>query len=96
MSRIGDGKRTPLGATEALARARAARPDASGRVDADDPLALAAGERVAVTPDDTQRGRVEGELMHLQWNEVALRRRDERCGEVLVHFPRLGYRVTRA
>lgn len=96
MSRIGDGKRTAISATAAFARARAARPEASGGIDPHDALPLAAAERVAVTPDDTQRGSVTGELVTLQWNEVAVRRRDARCGDVVVHFPRMGYRVTRA
>jgi glutathione S-transferase len=96
MSRIGDGERNSVSATEAFARARAARPGPSVGVDAQDPLAFAAGERVVVTPDDTRRGGVEGDLVTLQWNEVAVRRRDERCGEVVVHFPRMAYRVTRA
>jgi glutathione S-transferase len=96
MSRIGDGKRTPITAAEAFARAREARPEPSGGIDGHDTLPLAADERVTVTPDDTQRGGVTGELVTLQWNEVAVRRRDARCGEVVVHFPRMGYRVTRA
>ena len=95
VQRIGEGKRTAIPAVDAFARARAARSIPGAGVDPRDPLALTAGDRVTVTPDDTKRGGVNGELVTLQWNEVALRQRDERCGEVLVHFPRMGYRVTR-
>ena len=38
-------------------------------------------------------GAVQGTLVALDWNEVAVRRSHPRCGEVVVHFPRLGYRV---
>ena len=62
-------------------------------VDAADPLALAAGARVEVAPDDTMRGGVQGELVALTWDGVTVRRSDPRCGDVHVHFPRIGYRV---
>jgi glutathione S-transferase len=55
---------------------------------------LRAHMRVEVCPDDTRRGATQGELVSLDWNEVGVLRRDPRCGEVIVHFPRLGYRVT--
>jgi hypothetical protein len=50
--------------------------------------------RVEVTADDTRRGAVQGTLAALDWNEVGVSRTDARCGNVVVHFPRLGYRVT--
>ena len=34
-----------------------------------------------------------GELVIARLDEVAVRRRDERAGEVIVHFPRVGYQV---
>jgi hypothetical protein len=55
---------------------------------------LRAHMRVEVSPDDTRRGAVQGELVSLDWNEVGVLRHDARCGEVIVHFPRLGYRIT--
>jgi hypothetical protein len=30
----------------------------------------------------------------LDWNEIGVAREHPQCGEVVVHFPRLGYRVT--
>jgi hypothetical protein len=49
---------------------------------------------VEVSPDDTQRGGVRGAVVSAGCNEIAVLRTDPRCGEVVVHFPRLGYRVT--
>ena len=55
---------------------------------------LRAGMRVEVTPDDTRRGAVQGTLVALDWNEIGVSRTHAQCGSVVVHFPRLGYRVT--
>jgi hypothetical protein len=49
-----------------------------------------------VTPDDYGKVPVAGELVTLTLHEIAVRRRDERAGEVVVHFPRLGYVVAPA
>ena len=54
-----------------------------------------AGDLVQVTPDDYGRIPVTGTLVTLQLREVAIRRIDPRAGEVVVHFPRMGYRVER-
>jgi hypothetical protein len=48
-----------------------------------------------VTPDDYGRIPVTGELVTLNVDEVALRLRSAPVDEVIVHFPRLGYRVER-
>jgi hypothetical protein len=65
-------------------------------VAASDPLGLKEGQRVTVTPDDYGKVPVAGELVTLQLQEVAVRRIDERAGEVIVHFPRIGYVVEAA
>jgi glutathione S-transferase len=92
---LGEGSRSPLSAAESHALARANSPLRSGlEVDATDPLALSAGMLVEVAPDDTLRGGVQGELVALTWDGISVRRRDPRCGEVHVHFPRIGYRIT--
>ncbi len=96
MGAIGNGDRGELVGREALAIARAAEPAPGGGVDPSDPLGLAAGERVMVTPDDYGRIPVEGALVTLGVDEVALRRESPETGAVVVHFPRLGYRVERA
>ena len=90
---IGQGKRAEIGAAEALAESAGAPRPATGVVDAADPLGLQRGQRVEITPDDTRRGAVVGALEGLSWDAVSIRRHGERCGEVVVHFPRIGYRV---
>jgi hypothetical protein len=96
MRAIGHGARTELPSAEALAIARAATPLPALGVASSDPLGLAAGQLVTVTPDDYGKVPVAGELVTLQRQEVAVRRVDERAGEVIVHFPRLGYVVASA
>ena len=90
---IGYGNRREIAAADALATARDATPAVPRGVDPRDPLALAAGTRVSVTPDDYGKIPVEGELVAMDAHEVAVRRRTDALGEVVVHFPRIGYLV---
>jgi hypothetical protein len=46
---------------------------------------------VRIRADDYGRDPVEGELVLIDADEIALRRSDPRLGDVVVHFPRLGY-----
>ena len=95
MRAIGHGDRTPLGSDAALAEAHSTGPLPGAGVDPADALGLGAGDLVQVTPDDYGRIPVTGTLVTLQLREVAIRRIDPRAGEVVVHFPRMGYRVER-
>jgi hypothetical protein len=52
--------------------------------------------RVTVTPDDYAFDPVAGELVCSSAHEIAIRRQDPAVGEVVVHVPRFGFRVTRA
>jgi len=96
MQAIGNGRRSELEPGKALEVARAAEPAQPAGVDPSDALGLAAGEQVVVTPDDYGRIPVQGELVTLRLHEVAIRRSASEVGEVVVHFPRIGYRVERA
>jgi hypothetical protein len=49
-----------------------------------------------VTPDDSGRVPVVGEIVASSADEIAIRRQDETVGEVLVHFPRAGFIVSPA
>jgi len=94
---MGEGTRTEVDIATAHAAARAASPvEVTVDIDAHDAQRFTAGTQVVVEPDDTQRGGSVGELVVLQPNEVAIRRTDPRVGTVVVHFPRLGYRVRAA
>jgi glutathione S-transferase len=90
---LGHGTRTEIEAAEAHAVAGATTPEPGQGVDPRDPLGLKVGDDVVVEPDDYGRVPVSGTLVTLQRHEVAVRRHDERCGTVVVHFPRIGYRV---
>jgi len=92
---LGHGHFTPLASADAIAIARASTPDARPR-EWNDVHGLQPGARVLVTPLDYAFDAVAGELVISDKNEIALRRSDERAGTVVVHFPRLGYKLERA
>jgi glutathione S-transferase len=93
---IGHGRRSEIAPAEALAIARGARPSAGAGVAPGEPNGLVAGERVSVVPDDYGFDPVGGELVAADVHEVAVRRSSPETGEVVVHFPRAGFRVARA
>ncbi|MEQ9463201.1 MAG: glutathione S-transferase [Haliea sp.] len=90
---LGHGDRRELDAGAALAIAREQRSTAEILVMEEAMPGLAAGMEVAVTPEDYGAVPVAGELVRLTHEDIAVRRTDPRAGEVVVHFPRSGYRV---
>ncbi len=93
MQRMRSFSRPPvatLTAQEALDIAAAATPapPRESKPFAEDPKL---GARVRVRADDYGRDPVEGELVLIDAEEIALRRHDDRVGDVVVHFPRRGY-----
>ncbi|MEM9305467.1 MAG: glutathione S-transferase [Pseudomonadota bacterium] len=92
MAELEHGSRVDIEAEEALAIARESTPDA-GRGVSDALADLAEGARVAVTPADYGKDPVIGSLVTLDRHEIAIRRSDPACGEVVIHFPRIGFRV---
>jgi glutathione S-transferase len=92
MKAFGAGKRSDMTAAEALTIAKAATP-APASVDAADPSGLKAGQKISITPDDTGKVPVSGELVGLAADRISLKRSDPKVGEVVVHFPRAGYIV---
>lgn len=90
MKALGNGKPAPMTGQEALDVAKAATPVAA-KVDDKDPSGLKAGQKVSVTPDDTGKVPVTGELVGLSADRVSIKRTDERVGDVVVHFPRAGF-----
>ena len=91
---LGNGDIHPLDPAEALAVARASTAQ-SGTVEPGEPNGLAAGDTVAVTPDDYGFDPVRGVVVAASANEIAIRRSDPNLGDVVVHFPRVGFRVSR-
>ena len=90
MRAFGHGVSSPMAAAEALEVAAAAQPvtpRASNPFVEDPPL----GSHVRIRADDYGRDLVEGELVLIDADEIALRRSDPRLGDIVVHFPRLHY-----
>ncbi len=91
---IGHGRRSPMTSEQALDVARTATSIAKASTDAKDPIGRKPGQVVSVTPDDTGRDPVIGELVTSGIDEIVIRRREPAIGEVCVHFPRAGFVVT--
>jgi glutathione S-transferase len=92
---MGRGEMTPLDPDEALDVARRSLPLRDADDGGEDPNGLHAGDRVSVVADDYGIEQVTGKLVRTSAREIVLRREDPSVGEVIVHFPRVGYRVTR-
>jgi glutathione S-transferase len=90
---LGEGRRNRIDAAVAILEAKDSLPDEELQIDLGDAQALRAGMRVRVIADDTRRGEVEGEVTIALPDRVSIRRVDRRVGEVVVHFPRRGYRI---
>lgn len=95
MRALGHGTMSEMEAPAALAVAREAAPATAVQADPRDPQGLAPGQPVTVGPlTDSGETPVKGVIRAVSRNSVAISREDPFCGEVCVHFPRVGYRVT--
>ncbi len=90
---LGHGVWQEISSAAAVEIARAATPQTASSSDPGDPNARLPGERVSVVHADFGRDPVVGELVASSVHEIAIRRRDERAGEVIVHLPRERYVV---
>ncbi len=93
MRAVGHGRREEMSAEEALAIAAKASPETMAENDPDDPNSRKVGDRVLVVPDDYGKVEVGGEIVSLSAQHIAIRRVDDRVGEIVVHFPRAGFLV---
>jgi glutathione S-transferase len=75
--------------------AQASAPADLGTVD-QNPMGLVLGDAVTIAADDYATNPIAGELVKLTADEAAIRQCTERLGEIVIHFPRLGYRLARA
>ena len=89
---IGHGERTELTPREALRIASESTPAATPFEGSSDEFRP--GSRVRVATEDFAVDPVEGEVVHVSRDAIAIRREDPEVGCVHVHFPRLGYEVT--
>ncbi len=92
---MGHGRRRDMSPDDALRVAAESTPaTAAASPDAHEPNGVKAGDHVAVTPDDYGFDPVVGEVVTAAVHEVAIRRRDDQVGDLVIHFPRIGFRVT--
>ena len=93
---IGHGRSSQMTSQQAVDVARTATSIAKASADPQDSISRKPGQIVAVTPDDTGRDPVIGELVTSGVHEIVIRRSDHAAGEVCVHFPRAGFAVAPA
>ncbi len=93
---VGHGASTTISSADAIASARTGAHGARVFVPFQDTHGIAPGEPVTIAAADYGMDPVAGELVLSAPNELALGRTDQRAGEVIVHFPRVGFRLARA
>ncbi len=93
---IGHGTRREMTPQEALAAARDAKPDATAINVAASPVSAWMGQHVSMATEGLGPDPVEGEVVAVADDLIALRRCDPLVGEVLVHLPRQGYEIKSA
>jgi glutathione S-transferase len=96
VGKVGHGEFKDMTGDDALDVARAAEPAWAAHVAADNAEDLQAGDQVSVRAEIAGRDPVVGRLHILTTRHVAVRFTGDRVGDVVVHFPRVGYVVRRA
>jgi glutathione S-transferase len=91
---MGHGQRQEMTPAEALRIAKESTPAPATGADPGEPNGIATSARVAVIPDDYGFDPVEGEVVASSAHEIAVRRTDAQLGDIVVHFPRIGFRIT--
>ncbi len=93
LAALGQGTRIEMSPSAALDIARDAIPLPATGIDPHDPIGIAAGTLVRISPSDYAEANVVGRLVGTTSSSVTIRREDPRVGEVAVHFPKIGYAV---
>ena len=94
MKAVGHGTSTPMTPAEALAVAKSSRTIIEAKADPRDPQGLAPGMKVSIGPlTDTGEKPVLGTLRFASRDTVVIDHSHDLCGDVALHFPRVGYRV---
>jgi glutathione S-transferase len=96
MKAIGHGSPVPLDSAEALRIAREATPAIVAGRSRRDSDGVGVGDQVCIAATDYGVDPVNGELVDADVDAVAIRRNDPAAGDLVVHFPRLGFRLTAA
>jgi len=91
---IGHGSSENMTPANALAVALRSNPTSETTTDASDPQGLEPGMTVRIAPEgDGGDPEVTGTVVSFGSNHIAIGRTDKQTGDVVVHFPRVGYRV---
>ena len=90
---LDNGDATPMSQEAALDVARTAQPDKSPPPDARDDPKLPVGAALTIQADDYGQEVTQGEIVWTRENEVAVQRHDADIGDILVHYPKQGYRL---
>lgn len=96
MRALGHGEHDDLDSVAAVERARSATPAPTDPAAFIDTHGLPYGSEVTVAATDYGVDPVRGQWVVSTAREIAIRRHDERAGDVVVHFPRVGFEVRKA
>lgn len=95
MATIGHGRPTDMTPVDALAVANSAQPNSDEFTDDRDTQGLKPGLSASVAPlTDSGESAVMGAIRSVGRDHISLNLQHPLCGDVAVHFPRVGYRVT--
>ena len=94
MDAIGYGEVRSISCAEALSIARQAVPSSLSFDDPRDPQGLKMGMLVSIEPlSESGERPIEGRIHAVGRDRLSLGMENDQCGMVVVHFPRVGYRV---
>ena len=97
MQAFGHGRFAEISGEAALAIGTDAEPVTPKNAGLDLPgQGFALGDAVTVAPNDYGRIPVAGQLVSYRYNEIVVARADAQAGEVMVHFPNIGFEITAA
>jgi glutathione S-transferase len=87
---LGHGTRSEISTAEALEIGTKSTPQAKSSSDPNDPNGRKPGDVVSIHSDDAWKTDIRGEIVSLSAQHIAIRRQDDRAGEVVAHFPPRG------
>jgi glutathione S-transferase len=96
MINIGHGTVSNISGQDAIDEVKLGEPISNSELNFLEYDGLKHGSQVSIQPSDYGFDPVMGELVLSLLDEVAIKRKDERAGEVYVHFPRIGYQIKSA
>lgn len=91
---FGHGTRSEISTAEALEIGTRSTPTAKPSADPNDPNGRKPSDVVSVHSDDAWQTDLRGEIVSLSAQHIAIRRKDDRAGDVVIHFPRAGFTIT--